>query len=388
MMVEVLNPTLYAGLVRRYGADGVEIIAPGERIEWTARRARPGESDSEWVREVTHSGEEYRLRCPFCKDHRARLYVNHRFGIWDERAQSWNLWLAQCFNEHCFSDYDSQEFFWDDAYRIPVARRRSVRIREGKAVPGRIQEVAPPGPMWRLDELAKTQPNHHAVTYLAERQLDPVQIGKTWGTAYCPRAHVYNMASDRIIIPIHWNGVMVGWQARYIGDDVRGVPFNVAGVPKYWSSPGFRRSQVAYNFHRAVQHPTTIIVEGMIDVWSMGVQSMAVFGKTMGASLRRELLVKMAERHDPAEAVVVLLLDPKKDKKDKVHHIEKLYGQLANQGAPVQVLKVYLPEEMDPGSSDRQWLREYIKGKAAEAGMPVSFRKPRNERAKKANSQG
>jgi len=373
---EVLNPTLYGSLVRRYGQDGVEVVSPGEGIDWSVRRARPGES-SGWKREVENSGEEYRLRCPFCKDHRARLYVNHRFGIWDEQTQSFNLWLAQCFNESCFSDYENQEIFCDWTYSIPVARRKTVRLTsEGKKISGRISEIAPPGPMWRLDELAKSHPNHHAVEYLASRHFDPVKMGKLWGAAYCPKAHVYSMATDRIIIPIHWNGKMVGWQARYIGDDVRGVPFNVAGVAKYWSSPGFKRSRVAYNFHRAVQHPTVIVVEGMTDVWSMGVQSTGVFGKTMGAPLRRDLLAAMS-KHDPEEAVIVLLLDPKKDKKDKVHHIERLYQQLVNEGAPVRVLKVYLPLEVDPGSSERVWLRRYVQEKGDAVGIPVSFRKPR-----------
>jgi len=375
MTIEVLNPALYGGLVRRYGRESIEIVAPGERIEWSVRKTRPGEA-GELKREVEHSGEEYRMRCPFCKDHRPRLYVNHRFGVEDPRTGLLNLWLAQCFNERCFEDYENCELFWDSVYSISRDMAGTIRIGEGKKASSEVREVAPPGPMWRLDELARNHPNHHAVQYLAGRHFDPGKIGRLWGAAYCPRAHVYNMASDKIIIPIYWRGEMVGWQARYIGDDVKGVPFNKAGVAKYWSSPGFKRSRVAYNFWRAVQHPTAVIVEGMTDVWSMGMQSMGVFGKTMSAPLRRLLLQEMSDRHRPEEAVIVILLDPKKDKKDKVHHIERLYGQLANQGAAVRVLKVYLPPEVDPGSSERAWLRDYIREKADEVGYPVSFRKP------------
>lgn len=377
-MTDVLNPTLYAGLVRLYGRDNVEIVSPGEAIEWSLRREQNLDGTSRLVRAVEQSGEEYRLRCPYCKDHRPRLYVSHRFGVWDDESNSDNLWLAQCFNESCFSDCDNRELFCEAVYRIPVARRRLIRLLPGKPAPaGGLREIAPPGPMWRLDELAKSQPNHHAVQYLEGRGFDPAKMGKLWGVAYCPKAHVYSLASDKLILPVYWKGTMVGWQARYIGDSVRGVPFNVAGVAKYWSSPGFKRSRAAYNFWRAVKHPTVIVVEGMFDVWSMGVQSMGVFGKSMGASIQRLLLGEMSRRHSPREAVIVLLLDAKKDNKAKVHHIEKLYTQLRARGAPVRILSVYLPEEMDPGSSERSWMRDYIREKADMAGIPVSFRKPK-----------
>jgi hypothetical protein len=241
-----------------------------------------------------------------------------------------------------------------------------------------VREIRPPGPLWRIDQLAEDHPNHPAVTYLQEREYDLKKLGGLWQVAYCPQS-IYRLASNRIIIPMYQDGMMVGWQARYIGDDVQGVPFNKAGVPKYWSSKGFKRRLVAYNFERAVQHETVVIVEGMTDTWQVGLMGMALLGKTMSPYLRKKLVREMTKRHGD-RGVVVIMLDPELDDQDKkkkrAHPIVRLHQQLFP-AMPGRVLRAKPPEGYDPGSMERRWIRRLIREKAEAKGIRVTFAKPK-----------
>lgn len=384
METELLNPTLYSLLVRRYGEDGIEVVAPGERIDWGLKRefVDPGRTyrEGRMSRSVHHSGEEYRLRCPHCKDHRPRMYVNHRWGVWDRQTQSRNLWLIQCFNEQCFDEYQVQEQYFDYIYSIPRSQRKNLPIGEGVEPGGSDgREMAPPGPLWKLDRLKAKYPRHDAIMYLEGRGYDTDRLARLFDVSYCPMAHVYGIATNRIIIPIKKDGVMIGWQARYIGDDVHGRPFNVAGVAKYWTSPGFKRRFFAYNYDRAIRHSTVLIVEGPTDVWSAGVMSMGLLGKTMAPVLRKKFVLGLKKRHGDA-ARAVIILDPKPDekrvRKKKPHPIEELRLHLVAGLGSARVVAVYLSEELDPGSCDRDWLWQFCREKARARNVILSFGRP------------
>ena len=379
METERLNPTLYSLLVRRYGENSIEVIAPGERIDWGLKRKLVG-GEICMSRDVRHSGEEYKLRCPYCKDHRARMFINHRWGVWDEETESNNLWMVQCFNEQCFDSFEQQENYYDAIYATSRGPRNNLLIRDGVEPSGSDgREMAPPGPLWRLDKLKAKHPQHDAVVYLENRGYDIDRLARLFDVSYCPMAHVYGMATNRIIIPIKKDGVMVGWQARYIGDNVRGQPFNVAGVAKYWTSPGFKRRFFAYNYDRAIRHSTVLIVEGPADVWSAGVMGLGLIGKTMASALRKQFVFDMKKRHGAA-ARAVIILDPKADDrragKRKAHPIEALRLHLVQGLGPTRVVPVYLPEEIDPGDCDRDWLWKFCKEKARERNIKLEFGRP------------
>ena len=40
-------------------------------------------------------------------------------------------------------------------------------------------------------------------------------------------------------------------------------------MPKYFTCPGMSLRSAAYNMELAMQHPTVVIVEGMMDVWRL-----------------------------------------------------------------------------------------------------------------------
>lgn len=384
-MRDPLNPTLYGLLSQRYGE--VEVVAEGQAISWSlelsewSRRQRISDTQTKkrYSRVVLASGEEYRLRCPFCKDHRPRLYINHRWGVWDEETESYNLFLAQCFNENCLAERDNQEALYRRLFLLPKGQwDRTLRVKVGaKTEPRKLQELPPPGPMVCLDTLMRDNPSHHAVQYLLSRGLDPDYLGSRFGVSYC-RESRYDLASDRIIIPIHMNGLMVGWQARYIGDDHFGESLNKAKIPKYWTSPGMPRKLTAYNFDTAVRHRMIVLVEGPVDVWKGGPCYMGLIGKTMSTQLIGKLASVMRRRHGE-QASVFVMLDPEQDEKDKQrgkpHHIERVYHSLLPL-FPGRVGKVYLEEGFDPGKLDRRFLRSQVRKAGQEQGVPVYFGRP------------
>jgi hypothetical protein len=380
MTDEPLNPTLFRRLERYYGEGQVEIISAGQSISWRAVRERvPGTGgESRMTRRMMDPGEEYKVRCKICRDHRARLHINHRWGVYDPITKSKNLWLANCFNEDCYDNYEAQADLYERIYAVHRRAKLEIAVHEGReGDPNEICEVSPPGQMIRLDELKAKKPTHPAIVYLEGRGYDVDKISKLWQAAYCVKSR-FDLAEKRIIIPIFFNGMMVGWQARYVGDDVDGQSFNEAGVPKYWTSPGFKRRLVAYNLERACTHQTVIVVEGPTDTWNVGPMGMGALGKTLSPFVRKSL-VQNLHRHHPHDGVVVIALDPKQDAKSKAkgkpHHLDVLYNQLR---APLQgrVMKLWLPEEYDPGSMDRELFRNLCREEGRRWKLPIGFSKP------------
>ena len=375
-MPEPLNPALYNRLLSYYGE--VDIVREGYAINWrTVAESIPGQTGVTFRREVLDQGEEYRVRCSVCQDHRARLHINHMWGEYDPETNSQNFWLINCFNENCFSEYVHQhrlyeKIFGQTRHTIPHV------IRPGRASnPNVLSPIDPPGPMISLEELMIRHPAHPAITYLIGRGFDPVKVSRLWSVEYCWDSH-FRQATNRIIIPFYQDNMLVGWQARYIGDDVNGERFNEAGVAKYWTSPGMLKRLIAYNLERALTHSTAIIVEGPADCWNVGPMAMGLIGTTMSQELRARVVRTMHEYHGD-RGILVIALDSKKlerrSGRERPHHIDALETQLFDdmQG---RVVPVWLPEEFDPGSIDRQVFRSLVVESARRKGLEVSFARP------------
>jgi hypothetical protein len=92
----------------------------------------------------------------------------------------------------------------------------------------------------------------------------------------------------------------------------------------------------------------------------------------------RKLILKVIRRLHGRRAKILVVLDPKQDAKalakGKPHHIEKVANALM---VPfTRVVPVYLPEEHDPGSMERPFLREYLRQAAKKQGVQVRFDPP------------
>jgi hypothetical protein len=258
------------------------------RASWVVTGAEPTDDVEEVFCAVVPGVEKFTLadnlltmNCPYCYDTRHRLWINHRWGLWDPQVRSRNLWLCCCYNEGCLEPYHRQrdlyeKVFDDFAHRHPAghpinALRDGVRHSLG---PG---QVKPPGPyvyaLHHLDE------DHHANVYLRERGYDTGWLGRAMQVGFCPHSYPeFGHAQGRIIIPVFHGGAYVGWQARYPHP---GEP--PGGAPKYYTMPGMRKTSVLYNYDNAAGHPFVVLTEGATKVWSTGPWAVAQFGDKLSS---------------------------------------------------------------------------------------------------------
>jgi hypothetical protein len=338
--MNVLCPELYRRLEERFGS--VMVANAGDAFQ--ARYTQHPFSDEKRVH-VICPGEYYRVCCPKCKDTRHRLWINHR---WVEFP-----WLIRCFNEKCYDSRLSRDqlLFFVMKTRRPKKPAVNPGRRKG---PNEIGRVDPPGSVVPLDRLPA---DHAANIYLQQRGFDPVELSKNYGIAYCddpdPR---YEMAGNRLIIPIVIRGELVGWQARFIGDR----DWKNCSVAKYYSAPGMAKRLILYNLDQAKQQPFIVLVEGVTDVWRVGPMAVAMLGKSMSFTQKRELICSF--RLKP----LVVMLDG-----DALSENDGVCQELASEFEK-GIVKVSLPDGSDPASLPREEIMDLILRAAHDQGVDSS----------------
>lgn len=353
-MAEVLNPLLYSKLKKHFGV--VKISNPGQ--------AMSAKSSVDFITkkpklQIAHPGEYYQVCCPYCKDSRFRLYVNHRYGQKDRFGRRMTF-LAICYNETaCMSNEANRMDFLDTLEEIDGVLARA-RLNEGEEVPAEARVVDWPGPCVPLSKLKK---NHPAVEYLRSRHFDPAYISKRFDVRYCVDSHFF-LARERLIIPVFEKGLLKGWQARYVGDlDWKNKSLHLP--PKYFTLPNMPRRLLLYNFDNAKQYQTGIIMEGPTDVWAMGPMGICTFGATMTPMQQRRFTTIFRKRSG------VLLFDPEEfDDPATKRLADNLRAKM-----PTNLAVVKLPDGTDPGGLSREFLHDYVYEEAKAQGVKVSFKK-------------
>jgi DNA polymerase I-like protein with 3'-5' exonuclease and polymerase domains len=266
--------------------------------------------------------------------------LGHRWAEFD--------WLAKCFNEDCLKD---------PARRLDLKLRvfgspsgRPLQARSGHSV-ARAGKVELPGTVVPLHELAA---DHPANDYLRERGFDPAILSRQYDAGYCldPNEQAF-VARNRIIIPIHMHGQLVGWQARFVGDR----NWSECPVPKYWTMPGMKKQSILYGFDQAFEYPFVIVVEGIPDVWRIGPPAVALLGHEMSRT-QKELLTKTWR-------TIVLLLDGDAAAANASH-------AAALKASGLEVVQVALPGDRDPGDMNQEVLIALIRQAAHDQGVELS----------------
>jgi hypothetical protein len=351
-----LNRSLFRRCRATFGS--VQIKNPGEKqIRSMGLDLRTGREKPT----IRHPGEYYAVNCPFCNDTRHRCYINHRYGTDDElgRAQTF---LATCFNAGCPLSMRKPEIYKQLEEMLTghnLVQLRHAPITEGKLVD--VEKICGtwPGIVTRVDKLPAS---HEAVMYLAGRGFDVEVIGRFYNVHWCSKSDRF-VCENRLIIPVYHNKQMVGWQARPAFD----TDWKTSDLPKYYISPGMPRRQILYNLGNARRFQTGVIVEGETDVWRLGPQAVCTFGATM-TEPQQSLFKSAFATHSG-----VLLYDP--DVKEKTaDRVQQIVHEL-NLSLKSGFCTVDLPDGTDPGSLDRSFLRDFIKQKAEEKGVKVSWKK-------------
>lgn len=321
-----LVPELYRRLEERFGSviianQGEEMVIQNRGSLLGQRTVKDGNSTSSKPN-VLHYGEYYRICCPLCNDTRYRLWINHR-------AVEFPFFIV-CYNEDCYNSAQTRDQLLFQLFKV----RRPARpaVNRGKRDSATLRKVELPGQIQRLDTLPASHP---ANEYLAdERGYDPWALGRDYGISYCQVSDRYPQCNNKIIIPIHMHGTLVGWQARFIGER----NWKVSSVPKYWDMPGMPKRLMLYNHDRASQCPWVGLQEGVTDVWSTGPMMMSLLGSTVTFAQRR--ILALAFKDKP----LVIMLDG-----DAMLENEAITHDLRREHRP-GVVMVTLPEHTDPGN--------------------------------------
>jgi hypothetical protein len=348
-----LCPDLYELLMDRFG--DVRVAHEGEELV-AHPTIDPATGRSSW--EFTQSGEQYFVNCPFCNDTRQRLAISYCYGQVDPLTMRAANWLAHCFNEECLhrdtpGGLDNRRALEDMIFGFV---NRADRIGKYKTEPGVILEpqsltaVSLPGRVITLDQLTG---NHPAVRYLELRGYDASRLGSKLGVGYCVEADVkYPAARGRIIAPIIMDGVLVGWQGRYVGD------LNWKGIPKYYNLPRMPKKLMLYNLDNAAHSRVVVVVESVTSVWKLGDAAVALLGKDI-TTQQQELI---AQRWASRGALLVFILDP--DAEDKAERYFRRLEQLFFGYEGGAAFRVTMPPGKDPGDFDREtvWAMIYSAG--------------------------
>ncbi len=347
-----LNAGLYSQLRDNFPG-GVIIANPGEGCHTSSQRR----ADGSYYTAIHHSGEYYRVNCPFCHDTRHRLWVNHMYGQPDAAGRSMKF-LATCYNEQCLDSFDNRKRFHDSIFgfkNVSERRRQQFTVQRATwADPTQMGVVAPPGTIIPLSRLVESMPYHKAVTYLCGERRYTTQMLLHYDISYCTHSVNYPAAVDRIIFPIRMRDNLVGWQARYIGTT------DWKTTPKYYGLPGMKKKYMLYNYDNAKDKPFVVLVEGATDCHVVGDYSVALLGKHLSGSQMELVLNTWAGKP------IVLIFDP-----DAREDMRSTVADLQQCGAIV--IEIVLPGNYDCGDYDRHtlWNIIYTQSRAMGVQLPL-----------------
>jgi hypothetical protein len=302
-------------------------------------------------------GEYYLADCPWHCDSGKHLYVSYLFGVWQPEYSTAGYELAHCYHG-CMEQQGRRKELFELLYHLG-GRGRGPHVRDlEKGVPYvPPSSVDPPGAVVLLKDL----PDHHqAVEYILSRGYDPVALSDQYGVGYCQRpSDDYPLMNHRIVIPIWCRGRYVGWQGRVIGE--------ARWAPKYVNWDHFSKSHYLYGFDNATRYKTIVRVEGVSDVWSIGLGSVATFGSSLSTE-QAQMMYELVG-HD---GVLVWLYDMNGKNGDGTPSDEHQQAILERLRAvlPGRVLEAILPVGTDPGSFDQTFNHAFLNGVLRSAGVP------------------
>lgn len=303
-------------------------------------------------------GDEMMFKCPFCKTPakgKYKLYVNVSKDLYN------------CFR--CGRSGQATELVGVPVKAMEVEQRRKVPEE-------RIYSVHEAGITIPLNE---SPVGHPVYPYLAgrKRKWNIDELSDVYQLALCTEGRRYRLGdslfdtSNTIIIPVFLQGELIGWQSRllYEPDDLSledchtlGWPSDGEGdferPPKYFTSPGLKKSKILFNFDLARKFPFVVVTEGPFDAMSVGLSAVATLGK--GVTQDQARLIKAYWN------MAIVMLDPG----DADADAKKLLNSLS---LSIPTIQVRLEGYKDPGDAPRDAIWEQIaKAIEAERNFPMT----------------
>lgn len=295
---------------------------------------------------IHHWGECYNIDCPLCKDTKHRLWFCHLYGMTTQikETDGGTYYFGRayvCYNEHCDLRARLNEMKYDENVMLTKTKP--------SAFIG-IMQTETELPKGCIPLLAANVPTS-VIDYVCQRGFAPEELANTYWIHYAPKGTCWNddnkkdkriFYDDRLIVPVIQGRRLVGYQARIVGPAGK-------DVPKYLTV-GVKTASSLYNRDVAMYHRDIVMVEGVTDVWRIGPQAVALFGKTLKGG--QQELAKLLWGFS-GSCVVCLDRDDPKAVEDQRRLIQLLrYAKVFPRG----VASAELPPGKDPADVPRQEL--------------------------------
>jgi len=342
----VLNPALYRALLA-FGPVGVAKRGERAAVGRPYLDLKSGRYRTRWATK----GEHYLACCPYCNDTKNHLAVSYLYGQPDPSGGYPMRDKAHCYHG-CLQDPENQE---DLARHLTNFVNKPSRGDIAEHVPF---DFAPSGPKpwlalpppenFRL--LSDLPDGHIARAYAEGRGFNPDFLARQYGVGFCdplPRSEESRWARYRLMVPIHRQGEVVCWQGRWLAED-----YKERDRPKYRFNKEARSAELLYNLD-AVRGNCLVLVEGVMDAWSVGLDAVARFSDGL-RDAQLGLLVKWHTEHP--DGAVYLIADPGPSA------LKKARGVLSRlRAARIPSCLVPLPiEGVDPGATPTHLLRQAL----------------------------
>lgn len=362
----MINPALYEALCRVFGQRNVLVVKQGQRGDFHfGLRKRVVNGQVEDYRTICKSdtnrslvGEEFRVNCPFCTDGKHRLYINHLWGTKDRVTGSRYLWMANCWNEGCTSDFQTRKDLLKLVLEGGDIDKPLQEGREMKAV-----KADWPGEMWPIYDLAKRDPRHPAIIFAYARNWDLEELTREYDVRVVVSANYWEAAMlHRIVAPVYNpDKSLKTWTARRVVEN---------DTPKWLHCPYVGTADSIYALSSARKCKVPRIVEGPADCWNHRGTSAAMLGKTLQPAKARRL----AHAFRDAKAIA-LCLDPDQDVRSyfegKPHHLDVAMDML-KEYTDVPIIRVEYPAKKDQGDLDYDVAKWHIERCADEQGIKIA----------------
>lgn len=287
----MLNQPLYDALKKLFRH--VDVVAEGQHA---VVEPLPSGSGDWQIPSDAERGEQYRVNCPFCKDHHKHLYISYLSyarPVVDGIPMRNGRLLAKCFRRECLGNRENQQYLEG---RIGWAMGQvdvQVVIEQD---PAEQEQCSRLSSEVTLDSFRTWVPDWQPITddadpdilkYLASRcvtraDVEALHIG--YGPVLSPNSGNYlNDGHPWVLFPIINNDMLKGVQAR-----CPDAFLSASGI-KYWFHPAFRKTTALFNVDRARQHGVAVVCEGVFDVVSVGKPGVCCFGHTPSAMQLRML---------------------------------------------------------------------------------------------------
>lgn len=185
--------------------------------------------------------------------------------------------------------------------------------------------------------------------YLERRGFDAEKISTEWGLMQTgPISYLDGIAySHRLLIPVHWQGEVVSFQAR----DITGK-----AQLKYLACPKKREKKhhkdILYVHPDGPTGRTGIIVEGVVDAWRLGREAAATFG----IEFKLSQVLRLAEMFD--RMFILFDREPQAQKQARA-----LAARLRPLGKEVYVEKITTGDPGDMTQDDANALVRHLLGR-------------------------